>query len=81
MQHVSLIYKSSMLFWLEQVVPTAANHNQTTLVLLFVFTVVIISLVLLNMLIAIMTSIFEEAEEQAEAKMCEYFTALSHPEQ
>ena len=42
--------------------PTAANHNQTTLVLLFVFTVVIISLVLLNMLIAIMTSIFEEAE-------------------
>lgn len=61
--------------------PTAANHNQTTLVLLFVFTVVIISLVLLNMLIAIMTSIFEEAEEQAEAKMCEYLVALSCPEQ
>jgi hypothetical protein len=53
----------------DPVVPSDTDHNQTTLMLLFIFTVVVISICMLNMLIAIMTSIFEAAEDQAEAKM------------
>ena len=53
----------------DAVVPTPSNRNQITLTVLFVLAVLVIGLTLLNMLIAIMTAVFDEAEDRAEARL------------
>ena len=53
----------------EGVVPDATSQNQLTLSIIFILSSLILTTVMLNMLIAIMTHVFDEAEERADARL------------
>ena len=51
------------------VVPDATSQNQLTLSIIFILSSLILTTVVLNMLIAIMTNVFDQAEERADARL------------
>lgn len=51
------------------VVPEKASQNQLTLSAIFILSSLILTTIMLNMLIAIMTHVFDEAEERADARL------------
>ena len=53
----------------EGVVPDKSSQNQLTLSVIFILSSLVLTTMMLNMLIAIMTHIFDEAEDRAEARL------------